>query len=70
MSQFVEDLRRAQTDGRLGARFRPDDVRRACPGWAHHTYEVFLPKHREGNPRGNTEYFRRNPDGTYSLLSQ
>jgi hypothetical protein len=48
----------------------PDDLRRACPGWAHHTYEVFLPKHRQGNPGGYPAHFRRNSDGTYSLLTQ
>jgi hypothetical protein len=70
VSRFVEDVRQASADGLLGERFRPDDLRRACPGWAHHTYEVFLPKHRQGNPGGYTAYFRRNADGTYSLLSQ
>jgi hypothetical protein len=33
-----------------------------------HTYGVFLPKHRRGNPGGYTPYFQQNPDGTYSLL--
>ncbi len=68
MSKFVEDVRAAVSGGRLGDRFRPDDIRRACPGWADHTYGVFLPKHREGNPGGYTPYFKRNPDGSYSLL--
>ena len=49
-------------------RFHPDDVRRACPGWADKTYSVFLPKHRVGNPGGYTAYFRRHSDGSYSLL--
>ena len=35
---------------------------------AYHTYEVFLPQHRLGNPGGHTAYFRQNPDGSYSLL--
>jgi len=52
----------------LPQRFRPEDVRRACPGWARHTYGVFLPKHRRGNPGGYTEYFVQNPDGSYSLV--
>jgi len=38
------------------------------PVLAGHTYNVFLPKHRVGNPGGYTAYFRRNPDGSYSLL--
>jgi hypothetical protein len=68
MSRFAEDVRRAVARGDLPQRFRPDDVRRACPGWANHTYGVFLPKHRRGNPGGYTEYFLRNPDGSYSLV--
>lgn len=48
VSRFVEDIRRARSEGGLQARFRPDDVRHACPGWADHTYGVFLPKHRRG----------------------
>lgn len=69
MSRFVNDLRNAVRRGELPARFRPDDVRKACPGWADHTYGVFLPKHRQGNPGGYTAYFARHADGTYSLLS-
>ena len=65
----MEDIRTARPQGRLGEHFRADDVRRACPGWADHTYSVFLPKHRLGNPGGNSTYFRRRPDGSYSLLS-
>jgi len=68
MSRFVEDMRRAIKDGRLPRRFRPDDVRRGCPGWADHTYGVFLPKHRRGNPGGYTAYFERHSDGRYTML--
>lgn len=68
MSKFVDEVRRARSLGRIPLRFRPDDVRRACPGWANHTYGVFLPKHRHGNPGGCTAYFQRHSDGTYSLL--
>lgn len=66
----MEDIRRASASGMLRDRFTPADVRRACPGWADHTYGVFLPKHREGNPGGYTPYFRQNADGTYSLLTR
>jgi hypothetical protein len=69
VSRFVEDIRRARAEGRLGERFRAADVRRACPGWAARTYSVFLPKHREGNPGGYTAYFQQNSDGSYSLLN-
>ena len=68
MSRFVEDIRLAMARGDLPQRFRPEDVRRACPGWASHTYGVFLPKRRLGNPGGYTEYFVQNPDGSYSLV--
>ncbi len=68
MSRFIEDVRRAVGDGRIPVRFRADDVRRACPGWADHTYGVFLPKHRQGNPGGYTAYFQQHSDGSYSLV--
>jgi hypothetical protein len=68
MSCFLNDIRGAVHRGDLPARFRPADVRRACPGWARNTYGVFLPKHRRGNPGGWSELFERHADGTYSLL--
>ncbi|HEY3684229.1 MAG TPA: hypothetical protein VGL93_14430 [Streptosporangiaceae bacterium] len=68
MSRFMADIRQARYEGRLPERFHPTDVRQACPGWAEHTYGVFLPKHRLGNPGGYTAYFVRHSDGTYSLL--
>ena len=68
MSKFVEDIRCARREGRLPERISPNDVRKACPGWAQTTYGVFLPKHRKGNPGGNTAYFRQHEYGLYSLL--
>jgi hypothetical protein len=68
MSRFVEDIRQARVQGRLPDRFRPADIRKACPGWAEHTYGVFLPKHRVGNPGGYTPYFEQHDDGSYSLI--
>ena len=68
MSRIVNDIRRALDAGLLPDRFRPNDVRIACPGWADHTYGVFLPKHRCGNPGGYTEYFVQHNDGSYSLI--
>ncbi len=68
VSRFVDDIRRALKQERLPPRFRPDDVRKACPGWAPTTYGVFLPKHRRDNPGGYTAYFERHSDGAYSLL--
>ena len=68
MSRFVEGIRVARHRGDLPEPLRPADLRHACPGWASHTYGVFLPKHRRGNPGGYTEYFERHPDGSYSLI--
>jgi len=64
----MEDIRRARQAGALTERFRPSDVRRACPGWAYHTYGVFLPGHRRGNPGGLKQYFEQHDDGSYSLI--
>ncbi|MCC8246973.1 hypothetical protein [Saccharothrix luteola] len=69
VSRFVEDIRRARVEGLLPERFRPSDVRKACPGWAAATYGVFLPKHRVGNPGGYTAYFQRHDDGRFSLIA-
>jgi hypothetical protein len=68
MSRFLEAIRRARRVGVLPERFRSADVRRACPSWADHTYGVFLPKHRRGNPGGYTEYFEQHDDGSFSLI--
>jgi len=68
MHRLVNDIRRAVARGDLPQSFRAADVRRACPGWADHTYGVFLPKHRRGNPGRETELFYQNPDGSYSLI--
>ena len=66
MSRLVDDIDAALDSGRLEPEFGPEDVMRACPGWAYHTVRVFLPKHRRGNPGGHAIHFERNPDGTYS----
>ena len=68
--RFINDIRRAVRAGKLGGRFRAADVRRACPGWSQRTYSNFLPKHRVGNPGGNTELFVQNEDGSYSLADE
>ena len=68
--RFISDIRRAVRAGNLGKRFRAVDVRRACPGWSRRTYSNFLPKHRVGNPGGNTELFVQNEDGSYSLAEK
>ncbi len=66
--RFITQIRKARHSGKLPERFRAADVRDACPGWAKSTYSVFLPKHRLGNPAGETVLFVRNEDGSYSLI--
>ena len=68
VKDIVGKIRRAIEQGTLSERFRAADVRRACPGWDYRTYNNFLPKYRLGNPGGHAVYFKRNPDGTYSLV--
>ena len=68
MSRFVENIQRARRQGRLPYRFRAEDLKAACPGWADRTYKVFLSKHRVGNPGGYTPYFKRRSRGLYSLI--
>lgn len=68
VTEIVEEMRRAIERGALPDRFRAADVRRACPGWDYRTYNNFLPKYRLGNPGNHAVYFRRHPDGSYSLL--
>lgn len=53
--------------GRLVEPFNSAEFRRACPGFAEGTYQVFLSKHRKGN--GTTsELFERVSQGRYKLL--
>ena len=66
--RFINVIRVAVRDGRLQEPFRARDVKRACPGFADKTFNVFLPKHRRGNPGGNTELFKRVDRGLYRLL--
>lgn len=66
--RFIRAIRAAVRDGRLLEPFRAKDVKRACPGFANKAYHVFLPKHRRGNPGGNTELFERVDRGLYRLL--
>lgn len=65
--RFIAEIRNAVKRGRLKEPFTPEDVRRACPGFAPRTYNTFLPKHRRGNPGGDTELFIRVTEGKYKL---
>jgi hypothetical protein len=57
----------AVKSGQLAEPFSAADVCRACPGIAETTAGTFLPKHRRGNPGGNTELFERVGRGRYRL---
>jgi hypothetical protein len=67
MRELAQQIYAAVGAGRLAEPFTPDTVRRACPGWAVHTYGVFLPKHRVGNPSRTTELFVQVAPGSYRL---
>jgi hypothetical protein len=54
--------------GRLQEPFGSAEFQKACPGFARGTYQVFLSKHRRGNPGGNTELFERVSPGWFNLL--
>ncbi len=66
--QVLIAIQNAIKNKKLKKKFNNPDIIKACPGFAHSTYASYLPKHRKGNPGGYIEYFKRNSDGTYSLL--
>jgi hypothetical protein len=66
MKEFASQIHNAVKSGRLAQPFDAAKVRRACPGWAHKTYNVFLSKHAVGNGR-TTELFVRISPGLYRL---
>lgn len=67
MRELGQQIYDAVRSGKLAEPFTAEMVRRACPGWSDHTYGVFLPKHRVGNPGGNTPLFIRVSAGSYRL---
>jgi hypothetical protein len=70
VKEFARQIYDAVRAGRLKEPFGPEDIRRACPGWAFNTYTVFLSKHAVGNPGKTTELFERISPGLYRTLSQ
>jgi hypothetical protein len=66
--RLITEIRLAVLEGCLSEPFGAKDVKNAVPGYADKTYPVFLPKHRKGNPGGNTELFVRVSPGLYRLL--
>lgn len=68
MKDFASQIYSAVRSRRLKEPFGPDDVKRACPGWAERTYMNFLSKHAVGNPSKTTELFQRVVPGQYRTL--
>jgi hypothetical protein len=68
MKDFATQIYAAVRDRRLKEPFGPDDVKRACPGWAERTYTNFLSKHAVGNPSKTSELFQRIAPGQYRTL--
>jgi hypothetical protein len=69
-SRLVAEIDRAIKAGQLHEPFRASDARAACPGFAHTTYNCFLPKHALNNPDRNKEHFEKVERGLYRRLPQ
>ena len=67
-SRLVTEIDRAIARGQLHESFRPSDVRVACPGFAHTTYNTFLVKHALNNPDNNKVHFEKLERGLYRRL--
>ena len=65
--RLIQEIRQAVQDGRLAEPFNSADVLRAGVRCTASTPGRFLPKHRVGNPGGNTELFVRVDTGKYRL---
>ena len=70
MRRLAKEIYAARKEGRLPAVFSSKNVSSVCPGWSKRTYAVFLPKHRAGNPGGDSELFERVAPGLYRLLGE
>jgi hypothetical protein len=66
MKIFASQIYDAVRSGKLSEPFNAAMVKRACPGWADNTYNVFLSKHAVGNG-ATTELFVRVAPGLYRL---
>jgi hypothetical protein len=63
----IHEIREAARARRIPRQFTPADVNKALGiDWAG----TFLPKHRVGNPGGNTELFVRIRAGLYELRAE
>ena len=65
--RLIREIRKAVRDGRLAEPFNSANVLEAGVRCAQSTLGTFLPKHRVGNPGGNTELFVRVCKGKYRL---
>jgi hypothetical protein len=67
----IRKIREARREGKLDAKFAGRDL--AKIGISEGTAWTFLYKHCMGRGKGYEafrKYFRKNPDGTYSLLEE
>ena len=67
-SRLVAEIDKAIANEQLHQPFRASDVRAACPGFAHTTYNTFLPKHARNNPDNNKIHFEKVELGLYRRL--
>ena len=67
-SRLVAEIDRAIEGGKLHEPFRGADVRAACAGFAHTTYNTFLPKHAPNNLDNNKVHFEKVGPGLYRRL--
>lgn len=58
----------AVSSKKLDEPFSSQDFRAACPGLADNTYNVFLNKHRRGNPSKTSELFERVAQNSFELI--
>ena len=65
--RLIREIWKAVQDGRLAEPFNSANVLEAGVRCAQSTPGTFLPKHRVGNPGGNTELFVRVCKGKYRL---
>lgn len=65
--RLIQEIRTAVEAGRLKEPFSPKDVIEAGVWCAASTPGTFLPKHRVGDPGGNTELFIQVAPGRYKL---
>ena len=67
-SRLVAEIDKAIANEQIHQPFRASDVRVVCSGFAHTTYNTFLPKHVPRNPDNNKVHFERVAHGLYRRL--